>query len=114
MKEKLKKIIEKGKNILKHITLYAIIIVTCVSSFFIGRYYNKITGNEPKYKIKVTTIKKEEVNLAIDQSNNLIIIDNKTGNYSIYQNSIGQTIFSLYAKNVWGQHNTNVTQNQQP
>ena len=51
-------------------------------------------------------IKKSDVNLAIDEDNHLIIINNKTGNYTMYQDSIGKTIFKLYAKNVWGQNST--------
>jgi hypothetical protein len=47
--------------------------------------------------------------LAIDENNHLIVIEKKTGNYSIYQDSIGKTIFKLYAKNVWGQNNTVTT-----
>jgi hypothetical protein len=111
MNEKLKTLLEKSKQVLKNVTTYSIIGVACVSSFFIGRYYDKLTREEPSTKFEVEMIKKEEVNLAIDQGNNLIIIDNKTGNYTIYQDSVGQTIFSLYAKNVWGQHNVNQTQN---
>ena len=57
----------------------------------------------------VKTIVKSEVNLAIDENNHLIVIEKKTGNYSIYQDSIGKTIFKLYAKNVWGQNNTVAT-----
>lgn len=105
MNEKIKSLIGKGKIVLKQITIYGIIGVTCVGSFFIGRFYDKLTKKDSPLKIEVSTIKKQDVNLAIDQSNNLIIIDNKTGNYTIYQDSVGRTIFSLYAKSVWGQHN---------
>lgn len=105
MNEKIKKIAEKVKVISKQITFYVVIAVTCIASFFIGRYYDKITKKDQKPEIKIETIKKGDVNLAIDQTNNLIIIDTKTGNYTIYEDSVGKTIFSLYAKNVWGQHN---------
>ena len=110
MNEKLKNLLEKGKNVLKNVTIYSIIGIACVSSFFIGRYYDKLTKKEQSPTFEVEMINKNQVNLAIDQGNNLIIIDNKTGNYTIYQDSVGQTIFSLYAKNVWGQHNQNQTQ----
>lgn len=105
MNEKIKTLFGKGKIVLRQITIYGIIGVTCVGSFFIGRFYDKLTKKETPLKVNVSTIKKQDVNLAIDQGNNLIIIDNSTGNYTIYQDSVGRTIFSLYAKNVWGQHN---------
>jgi hypothetical protein len=75
-----------------------------VASFFVGIYYNKSTTKKEKPTYQVTKVLRSNVNLAIDESNNLIVIDNKTGNYTVYQDSIGITIFKLYAKNVWGQH----------
>ena len=85
-------------------TIYTIIGLSCLASFFIGYYYNKMTVGTPEVKTEVTKVRKNEVNLAVDQNNNLIIIDIKSGNYTIYEDSVGNTIFSLYAKNVWGQH----------
>jgi uncharacterized membrane protein len=104
MSEKMKTILENGKKVLKNLTIYGIVILSCLASFFIGFYYNKVTTKEPEVKIEVVKVKKNEVNLAVDQNNNLIIIDVKSGNYTIYEDSVGNTIFSLYAKNVWGQH----------
>jgi hypothetical protein len=87
MNEKMKTVVDNVKKVLKSITIYSIIGLSCIASFFIGYYYNKM-NNKPH--------------------NNLIIIDIKSGDYTIYEDSIGNTIFSLYAKNVWGQH-TQVT-----
>lgn len=108
MNEKMKTILENGKKVLKSVTIYTIIVLSCLASFFIGYYYNKVTTKSPEKKTEVTKVKKNEVNLAVDQNNNLIIIDVKSGDYTIYEDSVGNTIFSLYAKNVWGQH-TQVT-----
>lgn len=108
MNEKMKTVLESGKKVLKNVTIYTIIGLSCLASFFIGYYYNKVVNGSPEVKTEVTKVKKQEVNLAVDQNNNLIIIDVKSGNYTIYEDSVGSTIFSLYAKNVWGQH-TQVT-----
>lgn len=105
MSEKFKKLKEKLMPIFKNITIYSIIICSVVASFFVGVFYNRMT-NKPTTKIEVKTINKSEVNLGIDENNHLIVIEKKTGNYTIYQDSIGKTIFKLYAKNVWGQNNT--------
>ena len=59
MNEKIKKIAEKVKVISKQITFYVVISVTCIASFFIGRYYDKITKKNQKPEIKIETIKKE-------------------------------------------------------
>jgi hypothetical protein len=41
-----------------------------------------------------------DVNLALDQNNHLMVIDKKTGNYTIYDDSVGVTIFNIYARNL--------------
>jgi hypothetical protein len=112
MKEKIKVLVESVKKVLKNAVIYVIIVCAAVASFFVGIYYNKSTTKKEKPTYQVTKVLKTDVNLAIDESNNLIVIDNKTGNYTVYQDSIGTTIFKLYAKNVWGQHTslTKVTQ----
>lgn len=110
MNEKFKNVLEKTKVILKHVTIYTVIISSCIASFFLGFYYQKNYSNDKKDRV-VKIVSKEEVNLAVDVSDNLIIIDNKTGDYTIYEDSIGNTIFKLYAKNIWGQHNQSLEQN---
>jgi len=104
MNEKIKTFVDNSKKMLKSVTIYSIIGLSCVASFFIGYYYNKIQ----EVKTEVIKVKQRDVNLAIDQNNNLIIVDINSGDYTIYEDSIGNTIFLLYAKNVWGQH-TQVT-----
>ncbi len=106
MKEKLKIAAEFVKKAVKNAMIYSVIIVATVAAFFVGIYYNKTVTEKKGVKYEVTKVLKQDVNLAIDENNHLIVIQNKTGNYTIYQDSIGITIFKLYAKNVWGQHNT--------
>jgi hypothetical protein len=108
MSEKLKKLKEKVLPVFKNITIYSIILCSIVASFFVGIFYNKMTIKENFEKVQVKTINKSEVNLGIDENNHLIVIEKETGNYTIYQDSIGKTIFKLYAKNVWGQNNTKI------
>ncbi len=106
MKEKMENLMSSVKVAFKQITTYFIIVVAIVLSYFIGSYKTKLTmENQPK-QIEVVKVKKSNVNLAVDENNHLIVIDKQTGNYVIYQDSIGKTIFKLYAKNVWGQHST--------
>jgi len=109
MNEKLKKLKDKITPFFKSVTIYGIILCSVVASFFVGVFYNQMTNKNKASKVQVKTIVKSEVNLAIDENNHLIVIEKKTGNYSIYQDSIGKTIFKLYAKNVWGQNNTVAT-----
>ena len=106
MNEKLKNLKDKITTLFKNGIIYGIILCSIAASFFVGSFYNQMTNKNKSSKVQVRTIVKSEVNLAIDENNHLIVIDKKTGNYSIYQDSVGKTIFKLYAKNVWGQNNT--------
>jgi hypothetical protein len=83
---------------------YSIVAVLLVGSYYLGRLqktyeYEMVaeTNEEPI----VRSIKKDSINLAVDEGNNLIIIDNSTGKYTIYQDSIGYKIFKLYAGTIW-------------
>ena len=106
MNERFKKLKDKLSQLFKNGIIYGIIICAVAASFFVGSFYNQMTNKDNLSKVQVRTIVKSEVRLAIDENNHLIVIDKKTGNYSVYQDSIGKTIFKLYAKNVWGQNNT--------
>ena len=100
MKQKLKNAVLVTKPFFRKVLAVVIITLAIVSSFIIGRHYDKI-GNDEEEITNVVKVKKEQVNIAVDENNHLIIIDNKTGDYTIYQDSIGHTIFKLYARNIW-------------
>lgn len=92
---------EKLNNIMKVIAHYSFILITFIVGVSIGYYYNHI---ETTLKTnKVSTVSKKEIELAVDESNHLIIIDKKDWSYTIYQDSVGYAVFNLYAKNIWGQ-----------
>lgn len=98
MEEQKKSKIENLKAIGKKIIILITLCLTVLGGFFVGYLYNR---NTIKIKpIKVNHINRSEVNLAIDQHNNLIVIDKKSGNYKIYDDSIGVAIFKLYARNI--------------
>lgn len=103
----LNKISEKLKQLFKTTFIYVVILVSASASFFVGMYYQKMNTKTKKHE--VTKILKHEVVLAVDENNNLIIIQKSTGDYTIFQDSIGKHIFNMYANSVWNQ-NTQKTQ----
>jgi len=107
MKIDIEKYKETLKKVIKGVTIYTIIILSCVASFFIGYYYKKLNSEKTVINVEVKKIKKSQISLAIDENNNLLIIDIKTGNYTVYQDSVGKMIFKLYAKTVWVENSTN-------
>ena len=99
---------EKLKSALKQLSFYTVISLSFVAGASIGYYYDYIKTNYTK-QATVVSVKKEEVKLAIDENNNLLIIRKKDGSYTVYQDSVGYMIFGLYAKNIWGQASTKPT-----
>lgn len=99
----MKNILEKLKNFTKQMFNYIMLIVGMVVFFTIGYYYKDLKemakGNRPE------TVMKKDITIAIDESNNFMIIKKNDGSYVVFEDSIGQTIFNIYAKNLWGQHN---------
>ena len=45
----------------------------------------------------------DETSIAINERNELMIIDRSTGMYEVYESKIGNTIFSLYANQMYSQ-----------
>jgi hypothetical protein len=93
---------EKLKKILKQVSIYLIISVSFIAGISIGYYYQYIKSSYTKQPTMVS-LKKNDVKLAIDENNNLLIVKKSDGTYVIYEDSVGYLIFNLYAKNIWGQ-----------
>jgi hypothetical protein len=104
MKEKLEKMISKTKNVAKNVLMYGIVIIAVIASFIVGFTYHKLTTKTVVHKKEIVTIRKSDITVAVDENSHLIIINNETGDYTLYEDSVGKTIFKLYAANVWGQH----------
>lgn len=96
MKINYKKLKQTSITIGKYLTIGLIV----TSSFFLGRYNGK-TSYETEVIESFKTVNRSEVNIAVDERNNLIIIDTESGNYTIFEDSIGQSIFKIYARNIW-------------
>jgi hypothetical protein len=42
----------------------------------------------------------DEISIAVNESNELIMIERATGDYIVYSDQIGQTIFGMYANRI--------------
>lgn len=102
MKNVLNKFSSKVKQVLKVLFLYSIILSSAVAAFFIGMYYQRVNTVTKKHEI--TKILKHDVVLAVDENNNLIVIQKSTGDYTVFQDSVGKHIFNMYANSVWNQN----------
>jgi len=93
-------LVEKVTSLLKRLGTVAVLASAMIAGFCIGYYYetalNKVKGDawrEAK-SLKTTSI-------AVNEKEDLLIIDRKTGAYTIYADSVGRVIFNLYAQRAY-------------
>jgi hypothetical protein len=91
---------ERLKSVTKNLGKISIIIIAMVIGFVAGDVYHRIMKSEdekpvPMAQKKINSLR--ETSVAINERNELLIIDRQNGEYEIYQDSVGQVIFRLYA-----------------
>ena len=100
MKQKFSEFLEKYKQLFRNVLVVSFIIISLITGFYTGSAYNDEYGPK-KPTINMVKVNRDQVNLALDEHNHLIIIDKKTGDYTVYQDSIGLSVFKLYARNIF-------------
>jgi hypothetical protein len=85
---------------LKKIGSYTIILLALSSGFFLGRVSHEIL---PKVEVRPNVKQASEISIAINESNQMMIIDKKTGKYDMFADSVGLTIFRMYAGKIYQQ-----------
>lgn len=89
----------KLKALGSQIGKFAIVIIALISGFIAGEYYYKskeVTTQKLPMDLK-TIHKLDGTSVAINERNELLVIDRKQGSYEIYSDSVGKVIFKLYA-----------------
>jgi hypothetical protein len=92
-KENLNKVWEIAKKIIN----YAFLLIVLGVGFYIGKMYYIYFSEEEVNKSKDL----KDVSIAIDENNRIFIIDRETEEYQIYSDSIGLTIFKMYANRIY-------------
>jgi hypothetical protein len=101
-KQVMQTILDKLGKLSKKLGNLMILALALVAGFFIGYYYWMVTNKTTKTEWE--NIKPlAETSVAINERNELLVIDRKSGVYSIYQDSIGMVIFNLYANRIYKQ-----------
>lgn len=91
---------EKVMAFTKKAFTYAIIVGALVIGFFIGKrfpYTNPHVQDNP-YSHAYNA---DEISIAVNESNELLMLDRKTGKYVIYSDKIGMTIFKMYTTRIY-------------
>ncbi len=85
---------EKIKQVSKSVSVYVFYMMLIGIGFFIGSTWKEL---HLKPIQRTQAIQKKEISIAINESNQLMIVDKKTGGYVTYSDSIANTIFTMYA-----------------
>ena len=88
---------EKFKLAFTRFMNITIVTSTLIAGFGLGYYFQEL---KMKPKSVNETILNKEVRIAIDSEAKLIMMDRKTGGYTIYSDSIGRIIFKMYASKI--------------
>jgi hypothetical protein len=93
---------EKVMNLLKPAMNVIIVAAVGTTMFRLGIAYQT---HESKEATKIENpyahaYSPEEISIAVNESNELIMIERETGEYIVYSDQIGQTIFGMYANRI--------------
>lgn len=81
---------------------YAILIGALVIGFQIGKYFEKNRSLSKEEKNPYSkAFSPEEISIAVNEGNELILIERKTGKYIVYSDEIGMTIFKMYTNRIY-------------
>lgn len=106
MNEKMEAFKAKMKPLMQNVRKVSIIVVAMTFGFVACLLYNKLTTKtvcaEPESNVSNVHVIKE-TSVAINERNELMLIDRATGTYEIYEAAIGNTIFTMYANQMYSQ-----------
>ena len=91
---------------LKKIFSYAIIVGALGVGFVIGRFTQTYPPSKESNPYQaIHSIK--NISIAVNESNELMLIDRNTGKYQLYSDSIGVAIFKMYSNRIYQNASSN-------
>ena len=93
-KENILKIVKPAMNVI-------VVVSVATASFTLGTLYQ--SSKKPDVKVENPyshAFSPKEISIAVNESNELIMIERATGKYIVYSDQIGQTIFGMYANRI--------------
>jgi len=102
---KIKVMKEGTKQIIRTICYFVAVVLSLIVGYIIGKQVEK-ESNKPKPINPYSKIYNlNDISIAVDESNNLLLLQRKTGDYIIYSDSVGNCIFRMYANKIYEQIN---------
>lgn len=97
------------KNAMERLGVFAkklgnllIVAIAMLTGFVIGYYYWVMMNNTRVSPLK-NSRPLSKTSVAINERNELLMIDRTSGTYTVYQDSVGLMIFNLYASKKYDQ-----------
>lgn len=97
---------EQVIEVAKKVFSYLIIVGALGAGFFVGRFtqtYPPSEESNPYQDIHSIT----NISIAVNESNELMLINRKTGEYQMYSDSIGMAIFKMYSNRIYQNASSN-------
>lgn len=92
---------EKVLGYVKPVLNIIIVASVATASFKLGSAYQASQKEDVKVENPYShAFSPEEISIAVNESNELIMIERATGKYIVYSDQIGQTIFGMYANRI--------------
>ena len=86
--------IQKWNTIAKPIFTTILISLCIATGFFVGTIWEDLQPHEHSAPIIKSP---KNISIAINEANQMLIIDKKSGEYIVFTDSVGLTIFRMYA-----------------
>ena len=98
----LKNALDKLNAFAKKLGNLLVVAIAMLAGFFIGyNYWQMMNHSKPSPLKNIQPLSKTSV--AINERNELLVIDRVSGTYTVYQDSVGLMIFNLYAAKKYDQ-----------
>ncbi len=97
--EKVAVILGKAKTVFNHVGKITIILTALIVGFIAGELYHRANQKkDEKLPMDLKTVHAlKQTSVAINERNELLVIDRATGTYEIYEDAVGKVILRLYA-----------------
>jgi len=83
-----------------------LVVLAVASGYAISEIHHRYKESQVKEDgSPMMTRKSSEISVAINERNELMLIDRRNGKYEIYQDSTGMQIFNLYANKLYKDNN---------
>jgi len=107
MKITLEMIKEKSKMFFQSAIKVAIIVFTFIVGMTAHYIYTEMKKPEtPEFSVMSKEVKTlKNTSIAINERDELLVVNRADGTYEIYQDSVGRAIFNLYAGKIYSSQN---------